>query len=175
MAAVGADAWAGLPLADASAGLVLVAFAPRPLAEIARVPAPGGALVVATPAEARLAELSGPLGTVRVDPAKDERIARAMPDVMVATARTRVRARRALGRDEITDVLAMGPMPATSTPPTRPPASPTRRSRSTWPSTAASPGLHLTGGHLTPRREWRTVVARRHRPPAGTRPTRPPM
>ncbi len=73
--AVVADTWAGLPVRDGAVDRVLVVFAPRNGAETARVLAPGGRLVVVTPAADHLAELVGPLGLLSVDPAKAERLA----------------------------------------------------------------------------------------------------
>ena len=73
--AVVADAWADWPVRDAALDRVLVVFAPRNGAETARVLRPGGQLVVVTPAADHLAGLVGPLGLLRVDPAKGERLA----------------------------------------------------------------------------------------------------
>jgi 23S rRNA (guanine745-N1)-methyltransferase len=69
-----ADAWAGLPLRDGVAAAVLSVFAPRNAAEAARVLAPGGVLVVATPTRAHLRELVGPLGLLGVDADKAGRL-----------------------------------------------------------------------------------------------------
>ena len=52
-----ANADRGIPLDDGSAALALSIFGRRPAAELARVLAPGGALVVAVPAEDDLTEL----------------------------------------------------------------------------------------------------------------------
>ncbi len=82
--AVVADTWARLPVRDGVLDRVLVVFAPRNGPEIARVLAPGGRLVVATPEPDHLAELVGPLGLLRVDPDKEARLAAgagAAPDV----------------------------------------------------------------------------------------------
>ncbi|MCA2213878.1 methyltransferase domain-containing protein [Jidongwangia harbinensis] len=73
--AVRCDLWRRLPLADASAALVLDVFAPRNAAEFRRVLRPGGALLVVTPAADHLHELVGTLGLIRVDPDKAERLA----------------------------------------------------------------------------------------------------
>jgi 23S rRNA (guanine745-N1)-methyltransferase len=76
--AVVADGWARLPVRDAVLDRVLVVFAPRGGAEIARVLRPGGLLVVATPEPEHLAELVGPLALLRVDPDKDARLTAAL-------------------------------------------------------------------------------------------------
>src|SRR5680860_194779 len=57
VAAVACDAWGDLPVADDAADVVLNVFAPRNGAEIARVLAPAGALIVVTPAAEHLYEL----------------------------------------------------------------------------------------------------------------------
>jgi 23S rRNA (guanine745-N1)-methyltransferase len=74
-AAIGADAWQPLPLGDGSAGLVMSVFGPRNAGEINRVLAPGGALLIASPAAAHLGELRGPLGIIGIDERKADRIA----------------------------------------------------------------------------------------------------
>ena len=74
MAAIGCDAWQELPLADASADLVINSFAPRNGAEITRVLRSHGALIVVRPTPAHLHELSAVLGMVAVDPRKRERL-----------------------------------------------------------------------------------------------------
>jgi 23S rRNA (guanine745-N1)-methyltransferase len=57
LAAVRADTWARVPLADAGASLALVVFAPRNGPELARVLRPGGTLLVAIPAAGHLQAL----------------------------------------------------------------------------------------------------------------------
>ncbi|GAB2541833.1 putative RNA methyltransferase [Brachybacterium huguangmaarense] len=73
------DAFKPFPLADASVDAVLDVFAPRNPAEFARVLRPGGRLVVARPTPRHLAELREEVGAmVSIDPAKEERLARAL-------------------------------------------------------------------------------------------------
>ncbi len=74
VSAVVADAWRRLPLRDGCAAVVMVVFAPRGGAEIARVLAPGGTVVVATASKAHLTELAAPLGLLAVGPHKQERL-----------------------------------------------------------------------------------------------------
>ncbi|HEY0473039.1 MAG TPA: methyltransferase type 11 [Kribbella sp.] len=68
------DAWQELPLRDGVAQVILNVFAPRNAAEMRRVLAPDGTLLVVTPNQAHLAELVGVLGMVRVDEAKERRL-----------------------------------------------------------------------------------------------------
>ncbi len=106
--AVVADAWAALPLRDAVAGAVLSVFAPRGRAAAARVRAPGGRLVVATPPAAHLAELVGPLGLVTVDADKDARLERQLSAYRLVGSEP-VERRLVLTAEDVRDVVAMGP------------------------------------------------------------------
>jgi 23S rRNA (guanine745-N1)-methyltransferase len=107
-AALGADAWQPLPLADGAAALVLSVFGPRNPAEIRRVLAPGGALIVATPGAAHLAELREPLGLIGMDERKTARLADAYR-AYAAVAEHTVRYSLRLGHPAVRDLVAMGP------------------------------------------------------------------
>jgi 23S rRNA (guanine745-N1)-methyltransferase len=107
-AALGADAWGHLPLADGSAALVLSVFGPRNPAEIRRVLAPGGTLIVATPGPDHHAELRRSLGLIGIDERKSARLAEAYGDY-ASTAVTTVRYQLRLGHADLTDLVAMGP------------------------------------------------------------------
>ena len=107
-AAIGADAWGHLPLADKSAALVLSVFGPRNPAEIRRVLAPGGTLIVATPGPDHHAELRRSLGLIGIDERKSARLAQAYGDY-ASTAVTTVRYQLRLGHADLTDLVAMGP------------------------------------------------------------------
>jgi 23S rRNA (guanine745-N1)-methyltransferase len=107
-AALGADAWRHLPFADGSAALVLSVFGPRNPAEIRRVLAPDGTLLVATPGQDHLAELRRPLGLIGIDELKSARLAEAFGDY-ASTAVTSVRYQLRLGHQDLTDLVAMGP------------------------------------------------------------------
>jgi 23S rRNA (guanine745-N1)-methyltransferase len=107
--AVVADSWARLPIRDGALDRVLVVFAPRNGPEIARVLAPGGRLVVATPAADHLAELVGPLGLLRVDPDKAARLADALEPHLTPVAATAHREQLLLDAAAITTLVGMGP------------------------------------------------------------------
>jgi len=107
-AGLGADAWQALPLADGSAALVLSIFGPRNAAEIRRVLAPCGTLVIATPGMDHQRELRQALGLIGIDERKTERLADAYRDYGDSTA-TSVRYQVRLGHEELTDLVAMGP------------------------------------------------------------------
>ena len=107
-AALGADAWQRLPLADGSAALVLSVFGPRNAAEIRRVLAPGGALVIAAPGPDHQRELRGPLGLIGIDERKAARLADAFGGYP-SSAVTSVRYQLRLGHADLADLVAMGP------------------------------------------------------------------
>lgn len=107
--AVGADAWRGLPLRDDAAALALSVFAPRGGAELARVLAPGGALVLARPTPAHLRELVEPLGLVGVDAGKEQRLSETLGSAFTEEHASGWEARLALSRDEVAALVAMGP------------------------------------------------------------------
>ena len=72
------DVWRALPVRDGVAAAVLCVFAPRNPAEMRRISAPGGRIVVVTPTARHLAEIVGPLGLVSVDAHKEERLEAAL-------------------------------------------------------------------------------------------------
>jgi 23S rRNA (guanine745-N1)-methyltransferase len=108
-ASILADAWRGLPVADAALTHVLTVFAPRNADEVARVLAPGGVFAIVTPTPRHLCELIGPLAMVSVDTAKDDRLAMTLSDRFTRTSHTTVDYRMSLTRSDIAHVVAMGP------------------------------------------------------------------
>jgi 23S rRNA (guanine745-N1)-methyltransferase len=94
---------------DAAVDRVLVVFAPRNGAETARVLAPGGRLVVVTPAADHLAELIGPLGLLSVDPAKADRLSAALEPHLQPVASAAHREVLALDHAAVTTLVGMGP------------------------------------------------------------------
>jgi 23S rRNA (guanine745-N1)-methyltransferase len=107
--AVVADTWARLPVRDGVVDRVLVVFAPRNGPEIARVLRPEGRLVVVTPAPDHLAEIVGPLGLLRVDPEKAERLSAALEPHLDAVARVAHRQTLALDHAAVATLVGMGP------------------------------------------------------------------
>jgi 23S rRNA (guanine745-N1)-methyltransferase len=103
-----ADLWRPLPLADASAAVVLDVFAPRNGPEFRRILRPDGVLLVVTPAADHLAELIDEYGLIGVDPDKSERTASALTDFRVAWTSTH-RARLTLAAPEIATLIGMTP------------------------------------------------------------------
>ncbi|MEU5562409.1 putative RNA methyltransferase [Micromonospora musae] len=109
VAAALADTWQRLPVADASVALLLNVFAPRNGAEFHRVLDPAGALLVVTPAADHLAELIGPLGLLRVDPAKQDRVAGSLGGHFTCSEETVHRRELTLTRPEVATLVGMGP------------------------------------------------------------------
>ncbi|AKK10830.1 methyltransferase domain-containing protein [Corynebacterium uterequi] len=69
-----ADVWQGIPLQDHSMDLISVVFAPRNPHEFARLLTEKGQVVVLTPAPGHLDELREPLGILKVEDNKLERM-----------------------------------------------------------------------------------------------------
>ena len=108
-AAVGADVWKPLPLKDDMAALVLSVFAPRNPAEIARILAPGGYFVAATPTSRHLYELVGPLGLLSVPDDKEDRLDAQLASRFELVARDAIEYAMFLSRDETAQLVRMGP------------------------------------------------------------------
>jgi len=107
--AVVCDAWRQLPVRDGAAAAVLDVFAPRNGAEMRRVLAPGGALVVVTPTAGHLAELVDAVGLLTVDRHKPERLAATLDPFFRRTERQRHDWPLRLDRDGVRDLIEMGP------------------------------------------------------------------
>lgn len=108
-AAALADLWQRLPLADASAGLVLDVFAPRNGPEFHRVLRPGGALLVVTPAADHLRELIDAYGLIGVDPDKAGRVADSLGGHFTAERVVTCRRTLHLGGGELRTLVGMTP------------------------------------------------------------------
>src|SRR3954470_24075897 len=106
IAAVACDVWAGLPLQDGVADLVLDVFAPRNGEEIARVLKPTGTLVVVTPTGDHLQDLREALGLLEVDPRKAERL-QGLP--LAHERHERLDFAMNLTHEDIRQLVAMGP------------------------------------------------------------------
>ncbi len=108
-AAVGADAWRRLPIADGVADVVLCVFAPRDGAELNRILRPNGYLVVCAPAPDHLSELIGPLGLLTVDERKRERLDRKLSPFFDHLEEREYRASDLLDHSAVTTLACMGP------------------------------------------------------------------
>jgi 23S rRNA (guanine745-N1)-methyltransferase len=108
-AAVGADAWRELPVKDGAAALILSVFAPRNPTEMARVLAPGGALLAVTPTTRHLFELVGPLGLLSVPEDKADRLDEQLGSHFMLAERRSVEHAMFLNREEAAQLVRMGP------------------------------------------------------------------
>ena len=104
-----ADAWSRLPVRDGVIGAVMSVFAPRDPAEIARVLAPAGRVVVVTPEPDHLVEIRSELGLLAVDPGKPDRLAEAFAGLSRPVDRAGVRREMRLTRADISALVRMGP------------------------------------------------------------------
>jgi 23S rRNA (guanine745-N1)-methyltransferase len=107
--AVLCDAWSRLPVADHSAAVVLDVFAPRNGPEFARVIRPGGQLLVVTPEPGHLTELVDRLGLLRVDPAKEDRVAASLASGFTLTGSVVLERVLNLRHEEVLALVGMGP------------------------------------------------------------------
>jgi 23S rRNA (guanine745-N1)-methyltransferase len=108
LAAVGADVWTGLPVRSHAADVVLVAFAPRNAAEIHRVLAPDGRLLLLAPAAGHLRELLVHT-SVGIDARKRDRIDRQFARRFALERRVRVTDRVDLCPGAAAALYRMGP------------------------------------------------------------------
>lgn len=103
------DAWRPLPIADASAGVLLNVFAPRQGAEFHRVLRPDGVLLVVTPTGEHLGELVDALGLLRVDAEKEARVAATLTDRFAPAGERRAVATLRLDHAAVAALVAMSP------------------------------------------------------------------
>ena len=110
-AAIVADTWRGLPLADGSVDALTVVFAPRNAAEFARCLRPGGLLVVAWPAQEHLSPLRAELGMLDIEKDKATRLGGDLQAYfdLDEVASTTVTFELDLSPEEAVSVALMGP------------------------------------------------------------------
>jgi 23S rRNA (guanine745-N1)-methyltransferase len=109
LGAAACDAWRALPVRTAAAATVLNVFAPRNPAELRRIVADDGALVVVAPTPRHLAELVPPLGLLQVDADKGERINAKLAPWFTPRERHTLTFTMGLDHDAIATVVEMGP------------------------------------------------------------------
>ncbi|MFB8038203.1 methyltransferase domain-containing protein [Streptomyces sp. NPDC056004] len=109
-AAVAWDVFRPFPLADGVADVMLDMFAPRNPAEFHRVLRPTGRLIVVRPTGRHLAELRDRLpAMVTIDPAKEQRLHRALDPFFEAAVTEQVEYPATLSRQDALDLVAMTP------------------------------------------------------------------
>jgi 23S rRNA (guanine745-N1)-methyltransferase len=108
-AAVLADLWRPLPVADDAAAVILNVFAPRNGAEFHRVLRPDGVLLVVTPAADHLAELIAEHGLISVDPDKAARVSGSLGEHFALEAVSTHRRTLSLSGAQVRTLIGMTP------------------------------------------------------------------
>jgi 23S rRNA (guanine745-N1)-methyltransferase len=109
IASVACDAWRELPLMDGTANVMLNVFAPRNAAEMARVLAPDGRLLVVTPNQQHLGELVDVLGLVSVDEQKERRLEESLAGEFERVGTEPVEETMRLDRSAVEQLVLMTP------------------------------------------------------------------
>jgi len=107
--AIVADTWAGLPVLSGVADRVLAVFAPRNMADFARILRPDGQVVVVVPGAEHLGSLRQRFGLLDVEPHKGARLLRAADGHLDAIDRTELAFDLRLEPGQVADLIAMGP------------------------------------------------------------------
>jgi 23S rRNA (guanine745-N1)-methyltransferase len=107
--AIGCDTWHGLPVRSGSAAILLSIFAPRNPAEIHRVLAAGGVLIVVSPTVRHLVELVWKLDLLKVEPEKRDRIEAAMSPYCQLSSEDDWEFTMSLSHHDVDSAVAMGP------------------------------------------------------------------
>lgn len=107
--AIGCEVWNGLPLRDGAAALALSIFAPRNPAEIHRVLAHNGVLIVVSPTVRHLVELVWKLNLLKIEPEKQERIEAAIAPYCQLSSEDDWEFTMSLSRADVLAAVAMGP------------------------------------------------------------------
>lgn len=109
MAAVVADAWRPLPVADAVIDVIVSIFAPRNPAEFHRVLVSGGLLITVVPAPEHLIELRELLGLLEVQPAKADHLAASLGGHFRADSEDQITVRQSWSAGTARTAVLMGP------------------------------------------------------------------
>jgi SAM-dependent methyltransferase len=103
------DIWAHLPLREACADVVLSIFAPRNVAEFARITHPGSELLVVIPTDEHLAGLRAQVALLRVQADKREHVVERLSDAFSLATVLPVRYEITLDPADAAQVVRMSP------------------------------------------------------------------
>lgn len=109
IAAIVADVWHRLPVLSGVMDAVLCVFAPRNLAEFARVLTPGGRLVVVTPTPAHLASLRESYHLLDVADDKDDRLLASADGLFGQVSVRDLGYTASVTAHQVRDLIGMGP------------------------------------------------------------------
>lgn len=115
LGSVVADVWQPLPVRTGSMDAVSCVFSPRNAAELRRILAPNGVLVVVTPTEHHQQELIEALGLLSVDEDKARRLEESLAGRFEQMDATRVEFTMALDHAGVASLVGMGPSARHST------------------------------------------------------------
>jgi 23S rRNA (guanine745-N1)-methyltransferase len=107
--AVGCEIWQGLPVRTGAAALALNIFAPRNPAEIHRILARDGMLVVVSPTARHLIELVWKLDLLKIEPEKQDRIEAAIAPYCQLCSEDDWEFTMSLSHNDVEAVVGMGP------------------------------------------------------------------
>lgn len=108
-AAVVADIWRRIPIADDGADAVCSVFSPRNPMEFARILCPGGLVVVVTPEPAHLGGIRQPMAMLGIDAGKQARLRHDLAGMAEIVEQRPIEYRVALSASGVADLVAMGP------------------------------------------------------------------
>lgn len=109
VASVVADVWKGVPIRTGSVDVMLCVFAPRNLAEFARVLTDDGLVVIVTPGPGHLAGLRKKYGLLGVEADKRERLLSSAAGHLVHRAGTVAESTALADAELVGDLIGMGP------------------------------------------------------------------
>lgn len=115
LVSVVADVWDRLPVRTGAVDSVLSVFSPRNPAELRRILAPTGRLIVVTPTERHLGELVAALDLIGVDERKPQRLGASLSGLFERVERRALDYTVDLTHDEVAAVVDMGPSARHST------------------------------------------------------------
>jgi 23S rRNA (guanine745-N1)-methyltransferase len=109
LGAVGCDAWGVLPVRTGAMSVLLNVFAPRNPAELDRILAPDGVLVVVAPTTGHLAGLVADLGLLTVAPDKAQRVAEQLAPALRPSTQDTCEFELTLSHADVLSLVGMGP------------------------------------------------------------------